>query len=151
MDDLDAVARSRETALGGFEKTLTQQHFKEEVDINNILARAAQTGVLPVNDKAPVYGDFSMVPTSLHEAFAMIKQANDLFMALPWQAREKFKNNPEEMVSWLQKPENREEAIAMGLVKAPVVDAQLETLKSIDASLKAGSGSSGAKPEGGAK
>lgn len=121
VSDEVAAQRSKETALGGFEPTFTQQHFKDECDINNILKRVEATGVLPTNTKAPVYGDFTVVPKSLLEAFGMIKQANDLFMALPAVARERFNNDPEKMVAFLNDPQNREEAFKLGLVKAPVV------------------------------
>lgn len=100
------------------DKSLTQQHFAEECDINEILRRSAVSGVLPVNDRQPMYGDFTSVPKSLTEAFGLIKQANDLFMALPWQARERFGNNPERMIAFLNDPQNREEAVKLGLVKA---------------------------------
>lgn len=103
------------------EPSLTQQHFAEECDINEILRRSALSGVLPVNDKVPMYGDFTVVPKSLSEAFAMIKQANDLFASLPWQTRERFQNNPEKMITFLNDPSNRDEAIKLGLVKPPVV------------------------------
>lgn len=101
------------------EPTLTQQHFAQECDINEILRRSASSGVLPVNDKVPQYGDFTVVPKSLQDAFAMIKQANDLFMSMPWDVRERFANNPERMVAFLNDSKNRDEAIKLGLVKAP--------------------------------
>lgn len=99
------------------EASLTQQHFAQECDINEILKRAAKTGQLPINDKVPMYGDFVAVPKSLSEAFSLIKQANDLFMSLPWEARERFGNDPERMVAFLNDPKNREEAVKLGLVK----------------------------------
>lgn len=107
------------TALYCDEPSLTQQHFKEECDINEILRRSQVSGQLPVRSTPPMYGDFTAVPKSLEESFAMIKQANDLFMALPWEARERFGNNPEKMIAFLQDPRNREEAIRLGLVNKP--------------------------------
>lgn len=101
------------------EPTLTQQHFAEECDINEILRRSALTGQLPVNSKVPMYGDFTAIPKSLSESFAMIKQANDLFMSLPWQVRERFGNDPQRMILFLGDEKNRAEAVSLGLVKAP--------------------------------
>ena len=42
--------------------SLTQQHFREECDVNLIAARYLQTGVLPDNDRPVFYGDVSQVP-----------------------------------------------------------------------------------------
>lgn len=113
------VSKRDPNALYCDEPTLTQQHFAEECDINEILRRSAISGQLPVNSKAPMYGDFTQVPTSLAESFALIKQANDLFMSLPWQVRERFMNDPERMVAFLGDARNRDEAVKLGLVKAP--------------------------------
>lgn len=108
------------------EPSLTQQHFAEECDINEILRRSAISGHLPVNDKVPMYGDFTTVPQSLTEAFSLIKQANDLFAAMPWQVRERFQNNPQKMIEFLNDEKNRDEAVKLGMVKAPVKEAPAE-------------------------
>lgn len=129
------------------EPTLTQQQFAGECDINTIVKRATQgQEVTHVNTAVGQYGDFSNVP-DYREAFEVVKRAEGLFMALPWQAREKFGNDPQRMVMFLQDPKNHDEAISLGLVKKPEVDEQLDTLRSIDASLKASSGSSAVEPK----
>lgn len=102
--------------------SLAQQHFAEECDINEILRRSALTGSLPVSNRTPVYGDFTQVPKSLLEAMAMVKQANDLFDGLGWQVRERFGNNAEKMIAFLNDSKNRDEAIKLGLVKPAVAD-----------------------------
>lgn len=110
------MAKRDPNALYCDEPSLTQQHFAEECDINEILRRSAQTGQVPVNSKVPMYGDFTLVPKSLTEAFAVIKQANDLFTSMPWQVRERFGNDPQKMVEFLNDAKNRDEAIKLGLV-----------------------------------
>lgn len=111
------VAKRDPFALYCDEPSLTQQHFSEECDINEILRRSAISGQLPVNDKVPMYGDFTVVPKSLLESFALIKQANDLFMSMSWQVRERFANDPQRMIEFLNDPKNRDEAVKLGLVK----------------------------------
>ena len=54
----DRNAVSRETATICEEETLTQQHFKDECDINAILERFNVTGQLPTNVRQPISGDF---------------------------------------------------------------------------------------------
>lgn len=107
------------TALYCDDPSLTQQHFAEECDINEILKRSEQGKPIPVNQKMAMYGDFTVVPKSLSEAFGMIKQANDLFMSLPWQVRERFQNDPQRMIEFLNDEKNRDEALKLGMVNPP--------------------------------
>ena len=54
--DPDVV--SNETALDTGEDAVTQQCFKDECDINILLAKFAVTGQLPDNVRVPQYVDF---------------------------------------------------------------------------------------------
>ena len=56
MFDTDAV--SNETALDTGEDAFTQQCFKDECDINILLAKFAVTGQLPENVRVPQFVDF---------------------------------------------------------------------------------------------
>lgn len=115
--------------------SLTQQNFAAECDINMIVKRAAAGGELThVNPRPGQYGDFSNIP-DYREAFEVVKRANALFMGMDWQVRERFGNDPQRMVQFLQDPKNRDEAIKLGLVKAP------------EPSPKASSGASGEEPK----
>lgn len=40
--------------LGGFEKTLTKQEFKDDCDINKIVKRYNTTGVIPSGNRQPI-------------------------------------------------------------------------------------------------
>ena len=53
--DSDAV--SNETALDCGDESVTQQCFKDECDINILLAKFAVTGQLPENVRVPQYVD----------------------------------------------------------------------------------------------
>lgn len=57
--DVDAV--SEETGLKCEDGTRTQQQFKDECDINEIMRRFGKTGQVPSNVRAPMYGDFTEV------------------------------------------------------------------------------------------
>ena len=54
--DPDVV--SHETALDCGDEAVTQQCFKDECDINILLAKFAVTGQLPENVRVPQYVDF---------------------------------------------------------------------------------------------
>lgn len=95
----------------------TQQHFKEETDINNIMAKFAKTGLVDhVNNIQGAYGDFSTVQDyQLH--LDQVMAADAAFMALPSGIRRRFDNDPAHLLAFLQDPRNRDEAIALGLVE----------------------------------
>lgn len=119
--------------------SLTKQSFKEECDVNEILKRSANGAVTNGADvRQAMYGDFTNIP-SYQESLDLVNRANGMFMSMDAFIRERFRNDPREMIAFLQDPKNRDEAIKLGLVKAPEVakpDEHLETLKSIDKGLR---------------
>lgn len=112
---------TKETALDSFEPTRTQQQFKEDVNINNIMEKFIQTGgyidPLIVNGKEPVYGDVSAV-ADLRESMQIVQQAEEQFMQLPSQLREKFDHDPMKLLEFVADPANLEAAQKLGLVEA---------------------------------
>lgn len=105
------------------DKSLTQQQFKEETDINMIIARAQQGQTIShVNERVGQYGDFSNVP-SYQAAFDLVQRASGMFMSLDAKVRERFANDPGNMVRFLQDPANNDEAIKLGLVVPPATPA----------------------------
>lgn len=122
-----------------FEESRTIQASADEVDINTLVARAKNGADLSSYMRPGQYEDVSEIPRDLREALAIVNQANELFYGLDANIRERFKNDPAQMIDFLGDPKNREEAISLGMVKAPEVDETLDTLKSIDSSLKASS------------
>jgi len=106
---------SDETGLSCPESTLAQQNFKEECDINTIVRNFGLTGELPGQPISPQYGDFTGV-LDYHSAVNAVLAAQDEFMELPAQMRARFNNDPALLIDFLEKEENREEAIKLGLV-----------------------------------
>ena len=115
--DLDAA--SNESGLHCEDATLTQQHFKDECDINNILRQFNITGLLPEAPLSPRYGDFTGIG-DYHSALNQVIAAENEFMRLPAQIRSRFENDPAKLIDFLEKSENKDEAIKLGLVN-PVV------------------------------
>jgi phage internal scaffolding protein len=97
------------------EPTRTQQHHKDECDINVILERFGKTGQMPVNAISGTYGDFSGVH-DYHTAMNALIAAESEFAALPAQIRNKFANDPSNLVQFLDNPDNRAEAEKLGLI-----------------------------------
>ncbi|AYQ58199.1 putative VP3 [Microviridae sp.] len=73
-------------------KTRTQQQYKEECDINTLMARYRDQGILP-RGRAVQYGDFSTLE-SYQEAQNLLVQAREQFDSLPSEQRARFKNDP---------------------------------------------------------
>lgn len=96
--------------------SMTEQHFKDECDINNIVARFSETGVLPQGNRQPLFGDFEHFPTDLAASMAMYDEAHARFMELDASIRKQFDNDPAQLLAFLNDPNNREEAIQLGLI-----------------------------------
>lgn len=114
----DTDAASNESGLHCEDASLTQQHFKDECDINNILRQFNITGLLPESALSPRYGDFTGV-VDYHTALNQVIAAEDEFMSLPADLRARFKNDPAQLIAFLENAENKDEAIALGLVNKP--------------------------------
>jgi len=111
----DHNAASNASGLVCEEPTRAQQHHKDECDINVILERFGKTGQVPVNAISGTYGDFSGVH-DYHTAMNALIAAETEFAALPAQIRNKFANDPSNLVQFLDNPDNRAEAEKLGLV-----------------------------------
>lgn len=111
----DHDAASNASGLVCEEPTRAQQHHKDECDINVILERFGKTGQVPVNAISGTYGDFSGVH-DYHTAMNALIAAESEFAALPAQIRNKFANDPANLVQFLDNPDNRAEAEKLGLV-----------------------------------
>lgn len=72
----------------------TQQQFREEVDINEIMRRATR-GQMPTHlmPGTPLYGDFSG-PSELQDMLDSVAAADQAFLELPAEARELADNDP---------------------------------------------------------
>lgn len=100
--------------------SLTHQSFKDECDINLIVARAAQTGFTPMRSQPLIQGDFSEVP-DYQTAMNTVVRAREAFDALPAKVRDRFNNDPSQLLNFVSDEKNREEATKLGLIQ-PAVD-----------------------------
>lgn len=94
----------------------TKQSFKNECDINQILARFKRTGVLDFQQKMqPQYGDCTGI--EFQEAQFIIAKANGMFAALPAHLRARFDNDPAKFLNFVNDKRNKNEAEDLGLLK----------------------------------
>mgnify|MGYP003382125878 CR=1 FL=1 len=99
------------------EPTLTQQQFKEQCDINNIIKHYTQTGELPLSNKVGQFLDVSNVQ-DYQTALQTVFEAQHAFDALPSSIRSRFENDPNQLLAFIEDDANHEEALTLGLLSS---------------------------------
>lgn len=95
-----------------------KQSFKDECDINLIMKRYEQTGQIDHLANRPiVYGDVPAL--DFQQAMGLVVEAREQFGLLPAAVRDRFGNDPAQLMAFLENPANKEEGIRLGLLKAP--------------------------------
>lgn len=102
------------------DEVLTKQEFAEECDINHIMKRYENFGVLPEAREGGLFGDFSDAPDFM-AAQQLVVDATNAFMSLPAKIRARFDNDPAKVLAFVADPSNREEAIRLGMIDPPPV------------------------------
>jgi len=103
------------------EPSLTQQQFKDQTDVNNIMKKYKDTNSIPYSPHRygrGISADNTMLPT-YQESLDLIIKADESFASLSAATRKRFHNNPTEMINFLQDPNNKDEATKLGLLKTP--------------------------------
>lgn len=111
-------------------ESMTQQQFRDEADINEIVRRFGLTGQLPDNLSMPVSGDFTGV-SDFQSAMNLVLQAQEEFMKLPAPVRERFGNDPGKLMAFLDDASNRDEARNLGLL-APEPEKTRDVVQAVD-------------------
>lgn len=106
--------------------SMTQQQFKEETNINNIMKKYQSTGLFThINPKEAKFGDFTNVEDyqiSLHK----VMQAQEEFKMLPSELRNKFQNDPAKLLHFMETA-SEEDLIKYGFkdpVQSPIEKTQ---------------------------
>lgn len=113
------------------DKGMTMQSFRDECDINNIIARYETTGFLVdpmiAARRTPSFGDFSKLPDYM-EAQNIIAVGSEIFAALPARIREMFNNNPADYCNFVSNPDNLDKALELDLVDEVYYNAVKDSL-----------------------
>lgn len=91
------------------------QSDKDDADINKLAVRFGLVQP-PLGAADPAfYGDFTDI-TDYHSALTAIRHAEQSFDSLPSDLRERFANNPHNLLSFIEDPGNALEAANLGLL-----------------------------------
>lgn len=102
-------------------ESLTQQHFKDECDVINIIKKHDRNGIIEHVQRGQArYGDFSEV-ADYREALDLVRDAQSEFMTIPSDIRKKFDNDPGKFYEFVSNPDNKEELKKMGFIETPAV------------------------------
>lgn len=103
-------------------KSRTQQHFKDECDINKILAKYKKTGVVThVKRARALFGDFSELAPHA-ENMDKVAKATQAFEALPAELRNEFKNSIPGFFKYISDPKNKDQCVKWGIFDPPKVE-----------------------------
>lgn len=97
--------------------SLTQQHFKDDADINKIVEKFVRTGVLSSGregTRQPSFGDFSNI--DFQRSMEIVALGKSGFEVLPASIRAQFDNDVQVMLDFIADPANKDEAISLGLL-----------------------------------
>lgn len=98
--------------------TYVQQSFKDECDINNILAQYKQTGMISHISANASQGQYLDLPSDvdLQTSFEIVRQAETAFASLPAKVRDAFSNDPANFLAAFHNPNMAEELRSLGLL-----------------------------------
>lgn len=111
----DVMARVKEQLICK-DPSLTHQCFKDECDINNIMAKWVKDGLAThVMQYQGRYEDLSGVE-DYHTSLNRVIAAQEAFDSLPAVIRSKFENDPGKFLDFVGDPANVDEMANMGLL-----------------------------------
>lgn len=106
----------KSTALKFTEPGRTQQHFKAECDVNNIVRRFAETGIQESFARGKPRFEFC-TNQSFHEAQCIVAEVNTAFAEMPAKVRSYFSNDPANYIAALDDPDRRDDLVDLGLAE----------------------------------
>lgn len=103
----------------------TKQMFREGTRIDNVLKRYATAGVDSAMAPWLFAQNMANAPFGIdqgkdyHAQLSAVTKVRQYFEALPAKVRARFGNDPSQLLDFLGDDRNRDEAVKLGLVKAP--------------------------------
>jgi len=93
----------------------TKQSFKDECDVNRIMARYLGAGILPEHLNRAMAQFVDCTGVDFQEAQLLVSGAKSLFAELPSAIRSRFHHSPAEFLEFVENPQNGPALVEMGL------------------------------------
>jgi hypothetical protein len=101
---------------------MTEQAHKHECDVNHIVKKYDKHGLIShVSKFEAKFGDLS--GTDFKSMYDKVTNAISMFQELPSGIRNRFDNSPAELLRFMDNPDNREEAIDLGIIRGDWTEA----------------------------
>ncbi len=115
MKIIEQIGNRKRVAIRFTENSETDQSFKDECNVNIIIAKFRKTGQITHLAKSQgTYADVSEIPDLLG-AYEQVRLAEQAFATVPAELRKKLDNDPQKFIEFLNDPKNNEEAVKYGL------------------------------------
>lgn len=114
----DRLQASIASGLSCPEPTLTQQHYKEQASIQNIVDKYTRTGQVEINTTPPLPSDFVKI-TDYQTAMNLIKRGEKAFYELPSKIRNEFEHDVGQFINALNDPTQLQRFQKLGVFKTP--------------------------------
>lgn len=96
-----------------------QQHQADDCDMKTIINRFLKTGeITHISNQRMQFLDVTH-STDYDKSLQIVLDAQDTFFELPSNLRSRFNNDPSQFLKFMDDPNNKEEAIEMGLAQRP--------------------------------
>lgn len=113
------LSPQRHSILPRGEDSRTQQHMRDECDINKILAKYHRTGVIThVNRAKERFGDFGQYG-GLAEKLDVLAKAEQAFAMLPATIRNAVGNDIGSFLRYIEDPRHFDECVSWGIYDPP--------------------------------
>ncbi len=95
----------------------TEQFHKNECDVNQIISKYDRTGLIShISRFEGKFGDTT--EADFKTAMDLVTRSQTMFMELPNHIRKRFKNSAKDLLKFMEDPDNRQEAITLGIIQA---------------------------------
>lgn len=107
-------------------ESLTQQQFKKDTVLSQVIERMLRTGLYSPADYNPIFDDFTSVE-DFQTTLENVNRIEEAFLQLPLWLRKKFDHDPAKVVAFVNDPSNYDKAVEYGLLQKVVDDSQEPT------------------------
>lgn len=97
-------------------KSKTDPSWAKDLEAQNVINKYMKTGVWTGTPKGSYDPEGRLMNVDLSYALSVVREATDVFNALPSELRARFGNSPEAYLSFIQNKDNMDECLKLGIL-----------------------------------